>query len=554
MSNVITAAAAPAPITRTLRDYVARWLHDKLVGIVRRSGKHGLVCDLTVNLGETRTVHEYRRYGGSWYLPADEVQADYIRGRLCSRDGDDCDGCREVIAEGGAGCARHARPVLVNDLTITGGLPTLNGWTLLGALDWQGADEITVRTAPGQAVPARYYVPGARPTCDHCEVNRARKNCYVIAGPGGEVRQVGAQCLADYVRSADAERCADLLVNMWAALDSSAGADEDEGCMRYRAEPRTALGTWVAMAAAVVRCDRRYVSKAQTERRGGMSTGQKVSLLVHHGDTREGRELARGLDLEVTPADTILAQRAIAWAAATFTREGNHNEFEHNLGTIARLGYVDGKAEGTAGYMAEAYKRTLAPAAKPPPACHLSAEVGERVTFDAEVVRVSSYDSAWGTTFITVLRRLPTGTVSGLPVQDTPDAGANVVWKSKETIWTRGHGQLAADGSMPAWGEGSWVPAATGARVTVKATVKAHGTYKGTPQTEVTRLSRECDGWGYAAEAGTPEAELSARAIAEGRNRPQVKAAKPRVRKGKAAPVAEVAPVPTPAELGDAAE
>lgn len=175
------------------------------------------------------------------------------------------------------------------------------------------------------------------------------------------------------------------------------------------------------------------------------------------------------------------------------------------------------KTEGTAGYMAEAYKRTLAPAAKPPPACHLSAEVGERVTFDAEVVRVSSYLLARGTTFITVLRRLPTGTVSGLPVQATPDAGANVVWKSKETIWTRGHGQLAADGSMPAWGEGSWVPAAPGARVTVKATVKAHGAYKGTPQTEVTRLS--------------------ARAIAEGRNRPQVKAAKPRVRKSEPAPV-----------------
>ena len=42
---------------------------------------------------------------------------------------------------------------------------------------------------------------------------------------------------------------------------------------------------------------------------------------------------------------------------------------------------------------------------------------------------------------------------------------------------------------------------------------------------------------------------LSERAIAEGHNRPQVKAAKPRVRKGKAAPVAEVAPAPTPAAI-----
>lgn len=540
------ATETPATISRTLRAYVAQWLHDKLVGIVRRANKHGVPCGLGVTMTEPFTAWAYRvEPRGSYHLPETEAAAELMRARLV----DACEGCREALDAGAGGCPDHAEAVMLATVTVTGEIPVLDGWTFLGALDWKG-EEILVRTAPGQTIPARLYTGKASPTCDHCEVKRGRHTCYIVRNAEGQVRQVGASCLAEYVRSADADRFAGTLLALYGALDTAAGEDSDE-MGRYRSgDSRTVLVTWLAMCCAVVREQRGYVSRKLAADKGRTATTSAARVFLSGTDEDKRRMRREVGDVKVTAGDIALAQRAIVWAGAAFPRDAQVSEFEHNLGAVARSGFVDHKTEGTGGYIAEAYKRNLAPAvAKPTPgqaAKHLAAEVGKRTEFDAEVVRIASFESQFGVTYITVLRRLPEGSTGGLTVE-TPDAGALVTWKSKDTIWVR-----SAMGSTgeEARGEGQWGPCYTGCRVRVRATVKAHGEYRGTPQTEITRAERVCDGWGYVAEAGSPEASLRDRMIAEGRNLPEAKikpARKPRAAKPRKG--TSVAAIAAPGEL-----
>lgn len=78
---------------------------------------------------------------------------------------------------------------------ISGEAPCYNGWTFLAALDSTEAGFI-VRTAPGvESIDRTTLEPGK---CDHCGINRYRKNSYVISD-GTQQLQVGSSCIKDFL-------------------------------------------------------------------------------------------------------------------------------------------------------------------------------------------------------------------------------------------------------------------------------------------------------------------------------------------------------------------
>jgi hypothetical protein len=81
---------------------------------------------------------------------------------------------------------------------ITGEPPRYGGWVFLAELDWESADELIVRAAPG-APPANR--DGLRPgECDHCRTKRDRKSIYLVANAEtGEQKQVGSSCIKDFL-------------------------------------------------------------------------------------------------------------------------------------------------------------------------------------------------------------------------------------------------------------------------------------------------------------------------------------------------------------------
>lgn len=534
-----TAAAETASIARafeaTLPEPVAMWLADKLGSLAKRARRLGQVEGLALVLSEPRVA--WRRWRERREASRDCDTCKTALRSLDLRHGAQSWGSEAWIAED-PGCG-HWEPVVLRDVLVSGSLPTLNGWTLVAAIDFERSAEgreVIVRQAPGGGdLPAAYYGADARPVCEHCSKVRSRHTCYVLRGEGGKLVQVGASCLADYVRSADAAQTANFLTQWAAVIAEAAGKDEEDTDLGgYRGSCARSLERLLACVAAFVRVEGAYVT-AKAADGGRTPTARKALRLL----TDPARSRQEWPDVDVTGADGEKAKRAIAWARETYPRGCAASPFEANLGTLARIGYVEPGQESLAAYMVEAYRKALGEAQahtarpKAPEARHLAAKIGERVEFDAEVVRIGSYQTAYGTTYVTTLRRLADGAVGTCPAASVADEGAVVVWKSKEGLWLRGAIGAADEQGNPQ--DGGWVAASPGDRVRVRATVKAHTEYKGQPQTEVSRVERLCDGWGFAAEPGTPEAQARDAAIASGRNAPPKRA---KARKAKVAPQA----------------
>jgi hypothetical protein len=84
------------------------------------------------------------------------------------------------------------------DTTITGEAPKYNGWTFLASLDWDSVvDNVIVRAFSGDVTVDRAAL--VKGHCDHCGVQRLRKNTYVVVNEAGEQKQVGSSCIKDFL-------------------------------------------------------------------------------------------------------------------------------------------------------------------------------------------------------------------------------------------------------------------------------------------------------------------------------------------------------------------
>lgn len=112
---------------------------------------------------------------------------------------------------------------------IKGKSPVLEGWILLGVLDFdKGKPYPMVRTAPSQEVPAKYFTTTCR--CDHCESNRFRKVVYVLKNvkDDEEVVQVGSSCLKDFIGQGPIEEMLKFYTYLTSASDNFSFLEEDD--------------------------------------------------------------------------------------------------------------------------------------------------------------------------------------------------------------------------------------------------------------------------------------------------------------------------------------
>ena len=109
-------------------------------------------------------------------------------------------------------------------VTLSGEMPRVSGWEILGYLERCGAANL-INTRDGVEIPEehRYEM-----RCDHCGVNRARAKTYVLRNViTGDVRQVGTTCLQDFVGSDTIDDAA-AWFEMILEAESSAGMSEIE--------------------------------------------------------------------------------------------------------------------------------------------------------------------------------------------------------------------------------------------------------------------------------------------------------------------------------------
>lgn len=209
------------------------------------------------------------------------------------------------------------------EVTVTGNAPVLNGWKFIGTVEAVEGSTV-LRSIPGEAIPESYR--NANPcNCDHCNINRRRNSTFIVQHESGEFKQVGRQCIADFLGHASPEQIVAYAQSL-VEVDVADYEEQEEG---YASVFKCSFKTESVVAAAVCAVRLFGYCKADSE----MST--KDTVAQHLFATKEDSRLP------VTESDAQQAVQAIVWM-----QQQTGSEFNLNLAAYARAEHVDSKSFG----------------------------------------------------------------------------------------------------------------------------------------------------------------------------------------------------------------
>lgn len=82
------------------------------------------------------------------------------------------------------------------NIEVNSDVPRINGWECIAHIDHTENKNFLFSN---EQLPEHYRTADA--ICEHCNVNRYRKDTYVLKNESGEYKQVGRNCLAEFLRT-----------------------------------------------------------------------------------------------------------------------------------------------------------------------------------------------------------------------------------------------------------------------------------------------------------------------------------------------------------------
>lgn len=333
------------------------------------------------------------------------------------------------------------RLVEVYETTVEGTPVKYAGWIFVASLEHLSEGETLVRSVSDKDLPERFRAAG--PVCEHCNLDRKRRDTYVVMNEAGAYKQIGKTCIADFLGHKNPEQ----LASAAEILADAMGWDEGYGG-EYLEDIADTL-EFITVVITLVRLYG-YASKKVIEERGsGITTGAQAMQVLFPGKDRDQKKFAEETRAAITDADRNKAQAAIDWILGM---EGELNDFLYNVRTVIKQGRVKSRTKGYAAALTVAYARAMDEIKERvarPVSKHVG-EIGQRLIFTATIRKVIALESQWGVTHLHIM---------------TDAEGNDLKWF--------GAGGLGDEDET----------------VTFKGTVKAHEEYKGRAQTIVSRCA-----------------------------------------------------------------
>lgn len=321
--------------------------------------------------------------------------------------------------------------------SIDGEPPRYDGWTFLAKVEWAEGGMVLF-TAPGiEGIDRTGIIEG---TCDHCGINRYRKNTYIVRNDDGQQLQVGSTCLKDFLGWNTNP--------VWVSIPS----DDDlfgEGGFGY-ADPHYSVETVLAASWAAIQ-KFGYVPASDYS---GNATKYVVSAILN--PTPKEREFSIAIQPFVAKAASMAKRIREFLLSDEFTGNG---EYVLNLKNVAASEYVSSKFFGllvsAPQAWAKAQERSLIKQRERAEVTNeFLGEIKDKLELPVTLKSIRFIDGYYG---VTTLYTFAT------------DDGHIVKWFSSRTVFTD------ADLDQP---------------MTVKGTVKKHDEYQGTKSTVLTRVRK----------------------------------------------------------------
>ena len=332
------------------------------------------------------------------------------------------------------------------NVTVSGPTPRLAGWTFAGTLQHLTVDGSTtniLRTL--REVPHGYR--NVSPSCDHCKVNRYRKDTYLVVNESDEWKQVGRTCLQDFVGGKDpvdtvAMTTALLKMIRLVESDSESGVGNPSGFN---------LTQFLYTVARATAFQGGFISKGMARDRNLLSTADLAMMWLNPKNHSEE------VDRDSSPlTETLQAKvdEAVETGVDMLNDMDNRNDYLHNLWVVMSQPVVTSRTAGLVASFLSWFERETGKAAVAKfqkAASEFVGEVKGKVELTVTVENVKVIDGFYGTKLLHKM---------------VDESGNVLVW------WCSGKGDLEV-----------------GKTYHIKATVKSHEEYNGIKQTTLLRVT-----------------------------------------------------------------
>ncbi|MCC6629645.1 MAG: hypothetical protein IT340_19885 [Chloroflexi bacterium] len=351
-------------------------------------------------------------------------------------------------------------------VTIIGEAPRVGPWAFIAKLAVVDGGTL-VSTVPGEACPVEYR-HGDATRCDHCHTARHRTETFVVRhAVTGEHKQVGRNCLQDFLGGLSPQAAAAALEYLHDAL--TAATDAEGYTHGSHGEERYPLAAFLAYVAVAIR-RQGWVSRTTARDSDRLATADVV--LDHYYNLRKFGTLASFLQsggyadgwLAPEERDAAEAGAAVAWLPGYLAAQPQPlSDYLHNLSLlVGDNASVTRKEAGLAASIVSLYQREQA---------HLVTQAA----LDAarrEQAAASQHVGVIG-------QRLPVTTVTITSLRYLDGLyGVTVV-----------HGLVDEHGNVLTWfASGGRELGEVGGTAAITATVKDHTVYRDVPQTIITRV------------------------------------------------------------------
>jgi len=284
-------------------------------------------------------------------------------------------------------------------VVVRGKAPRLAGWAFVATLEHDEGDTI-IRRLPtfDKELDLSAYRDATPENCDHCHAKRRRNDTYLVQNEDGAIKQVGSNCLSDFLGHKNPQQYARFCESL-ADLLGEFASSEGHGSAVPRYERRLETKSSLAHVACMIR-NNGWKSRGRAREDGGISTSElaEKNLLAQAQRTHE----RDGTPAWITPSqeDEELAEKAITWVRGLTEKEisaEGGNDYLYNLFTVINKDSVRARQMGIAASAIFAYQRAQERELKRKAreAGRVDAfvgDVGERRPFHFTVERVMTFE------------------------------------------------------------------------------------------------------------------------------------------------------------------
>lgn len=239
--------------------------------------------------------------------------------------------------------------IKVANVTIFGEAPKLAGWAFIATIEHMG-DGNLIRTYPwiGEEIqiPAKYRQVSQY--CDHCGVNRDRKDTYIVHhAERNEWKQVGSTCLKDFTGANNPHRAASYLQALSGLFSMAEDLSDPEGWGSMGFGLSHYIDTELYLAFVAMMIERSgWASRSKSD----FPTADQAIIAMQEKD--------KGKRLEPAESHRNLAKDALAWIRG-IENAADLKDYMWNLYLVCDHEVITKRHIGIAASLIMTYKRHL---------------------------------------------------------------------------------------------------------------------------------------------------------------------------------------------------